>query len=64
MTWKIEKNRVYGNGKSFQLQNKTIAEDLYRILDKYDQLEKQVIGIQMTVKVLNKETDNAMDLIK
>ena len=70
--WKIQGSRVYGNGQSYNCTNKITAEQLHNTLTTYektvqlnknieqqfDKLTRQVIQVQMTLKILNDEINN------
>ena len=70
--WKIQGSRVYGNGQSYNCTNKITAEQLHNTLTTYektvqlnknieqqfDKLTRQVIQVQMTLKILDDEINN------
>lgn len=70
--WKIQGSRVYGNGQSYNCTNRVTAEQLHNTLNTYektvklnknieqqfDKLTRQVIQVQMTLKILNDEINN------
>ena len=70
--WKIQGSRVYGNGQSYNCTNKITAEQLHNTLNTYektvqlnknieqqfDKLTRQVIQVQMTLKILDDEINN------
>lgn len=70
--WKIQGSRVYGNGQSYNCTNKITAEQLHNTLttyektvqlnknieEQFDKLTRQVIQVQMTLKILDDEINN------
>ena len=70
--WKIQGSRVYGNGQSYNCTNRVTAEQLHNTLTTYektvqlnknieqqfDKLTRQVIQVQMTLKILDDEINN------
>ena len=76
--WKIQGSRVYGNGQSYNCTNKVTAQQLYNTLTKYhqtttlnkdietkyDQITKQLIQIEMSMKILESEIKTLTELVK
>ena len=72
LEWKIQGSRVYGNGQSYNCTNRVTAEQLHNTLTTYekttelnknieqqfDKLTRQVIQVQMTLKILDDEINN------
>jgi hypothetical protein len=76
--WKIQGSRVYGNGQSYNCTNKVTAQQLHNTLTKYhqtttlnkdietkyDQITKQLIQIEMSMKILESEIKTLTQLVK
>jgi hypothetical protein len=76
--WKIQGSRVYGNGQSYNCPNKVTAQQLHNTLTtyhqattlnknietKYDQITKQLIQIEMSMKILESEIKTLTELVK
>ena len=76
--WKIQGSRVYGNGQSYNCPNKVTAQQLHNTLttyhrtytlnkdieNKYDQITKQLIQIEMSMKILESEIKTLTKLVK
>ena len=76
--WKIQGARVYGNGQSYNCTNKVTAQQLHNTLNnyqktttlnkdietKYDQITKQLIQIEMSMKILETEIKTLTELVK
>ena len=68
--YRVQGSRVYGNGESFNVTNNVTAKTLCNLLNTYDrtsnttvqleQIEKQVIEIKMTLKILEADIDKLM----
>ena len=70
--WKLTDNRVHRHGQSYNCTNKITAEQLHNTLTTYektvqlnknieqqfDKLTRQVIQVQMTLKILDDEINN------
>ena len=77
-TYKIENTRVYGNGQSYTVHNKTTAETLAYTLNtltdksktynnienKLDDLTKQVIQLKLTINILESEIQHFKEVIE
>ena len=75
--WKIQGSRVYGNGQSYNCHNQITAKELHHTLttyeqvkqqvhetsQKYDKITKQLIQIQMSLKILDQEITNLKELV-
>ena len=67
--YKVKDTRVYGQGKSFQCQNKVTATELCRLLNNYelayqqntviehklDKIQKTVIQLQLSCGIMQEE---------
>ena len=76
--YKVQGSRVYGEGQSYNCVNIVTAEQLCSTLNKYystkeiinqtstqyDKLNKQLIQINMTLKVLEDEINTLSELVK
>jgi hypothetical protein len=76
--YKVQGSRVYGEGQSYNCTNIVTAEQLCSTLNKYystkeiinqtstqyDKLNKQLIQINMTLKVLEDEINTLSELVK
>ena len=76
--YKVQGSRVYGEGQSYNCINIVTAEQLCSTLNKYystkelinntstqyDKLNKQLIQINMTLKVLEDEINTLSELVK
>jgi hypothetical protein len=76
--YRIKGTRVYGEGQSYNCVNIVTAEQLCSTLNKYystkeiinqtstqyDKLNKQLIQINMTLKVLEDEINTLSELVK
>lgn len=77
--WQIQGSRVYSNGegKSYNCHNRITATELYNTLTTYeqvkqqvheteqrfDQITKQLIQIQMSIRILDQEITNLKQLV-
>lgn len=77
--WKIQGSRVYtnGEGKSYNCHNKITAQDLLNTLtqyeqvqqqvhetsQKYDKITKQLIQIQMSLRILEEEIQTLKEMV-
>ena len=76
--YRVQGSRVYGEGQSYNCVNIVTAEQLCSTLNKYystkelinntstqyDKLNKQLIQINMTLKVLEDEINTLSELVK
>ena len=72
--WNIKNTRVYRNGASFNCINKVTAQQLYTILtnyenaeknkETYEKLRKQIIALQMDLKIVQNDLDKIKELLK
>jgi hypothetical protein len=76
--WKIQHSRVYGDGKSFNVNNKVTAVELQSTLNNYEdqiqtfedtqytleQANKQLIEIKMTLSILQADIDKLKEVLK
>ena len=72
--YRVQGSRVYGNGESFNVTNNVTAKTLCNLLNTYDrtsnttvqleQIEKQVIEIKMTLKILEDDINKLYTLVK
>ena len=76
--YRVQGSRVYGEGQSYNCINIVTAEQLCSTLNKYyntkeiinqtstqyDKLNKQLIQINMTLKVLEDEINTLSELVK
>lgn len=76
--YRVQGSRVYGEGQSYNCVNIVTAEQLCSTLNKYystkelinqtstqyDKLSKQLIQINMTLKVLEDEINTLSELVK
>jgi len=75
--WKIQGSRVYGQGYSYNLNNKVDATKLYETLNHYeeisrlnknidkqfDNITRQVIQLKLTINTLREEINHLGDTI-
>ena len=77
--WKIQGSRVYSNGegKSYNCHNQITAKELHHTLttyeqvkqqvhetsQKYDKITKQLIQIQMSLRILDQEIQTLKELV-
>ena len=75
--WRIQGSRVYGDGKSYNCHNKVTAQDLLNTLtqyeqvqqqvhetsQKYDKITKQLIQIQMSLRILEEEIQTLKEMV-
>jgi hypothetical protein len=76
--YRVQGSRVYGEGQSYNCLNKVTAENLCQTLNKYyvtkelinettnqyDKLNKQLVQINMTLKILENEINTLSELVK
>lgn len=70
-TYKVQGSRVYGNGKSYNVNNKITALELCNTLNEYekctveyneleqkfDKIQKGIIQLQMSLKITQEDLD-------
>ena len=75
--WRIQGSRVYGDGKSYNCHNKVTAQDLHHTLTQYEQVKQSIreteqkfdnitrklIQIQMSLKILDQEIQTLKELV-
>ena len=75
--WKIQGSRVYGNGQSYNCHNRVTAIQLQNTLnnyeknyqtsmqttEQYDKITKQLIQIEMSMKILEHEIQTLQQLV-
>jgi len=75
--WKIQGSRVYGKGHSYNCHNRVTAEQLYNTLTQYekdyqtyrgitkqyDNITKQIIQLQLSVKILEHEINTLQEVV-
>jgi hypothetical protein len=76
--YRVQGSRVYGEGQSYNCLNKVTAENLCQTLNKYyatkeliqqtttqyDKLNRQLVQINMTLKILEDEIQDLTELVK
>lgn len=76
--WKIQGSRVYGKGHSYNCHNRVTAEQLYNTLTQYekdyqtykginkqyDHITKQIIQLQLSVKILEHEINTLQEVVQ
>ena len=76
--WKIQGSRVYGKGHSYNCHNRVTAEQLYHTLTQYekddqtyqginkqyDNITKQIIQLQLSVKILEHEINTLQEVVQ
>ena len=75
--WKIQGSGVYGKGQSYNCHNKVTAEQLLNTLNnyettkqsireteqKFDNITRKLIQIQMSLKILDQEINTLKQLV-
>ena len=78
MTWKLTDNRVHGHGQNYTLPNRITAKQLHKTLTNYektttlnhnieqqhDRLTKQIIQLQMSIKIIEHEINTLHETIQ
>ena len=72
--YKCQGSRVYGSGESFNVTNNVTAKTLCNLLNTYDRtsnttvqldkIEKQMVEVKMTLKILEDDINKLYTLVK